>query len=172
MRVVVCLALIVVGLPALAGGKPLFRYTDANGQVHYTDQPPFKGAKPMVLYNRSAPTVSRKWADAEAVETVRSATRFAVSLDTPSPGQVYRDASAGVAVAANVMPGLAKGFGLSFRVDDVAQSAKPIPEIRTMLHGLSAGQHVISTVLISPEGVELARSQPVTIVVKANLARN
>ena len=37
------LVLILLSLPALAG--TLYRWTDANGKVHYTDQPPPAGAK-------------------------------------------------------------------------------------------------------------------------------
>lgn len=172
MRLLACLCLLLSWSTAMADGKPLFRYTDKDGHAHYTDQPPFRGAKPLVLFNQSAPGVKRKWADAAAAETIRKATRFAVHLNTPTPGQIYRDAAAGVPVAASVMPGLAKGFGLSYRVDDVAQHKKPLGEIHTVLHGLSAGKHALIAVLISPEGTELARSSPVSIEIKTNLASN
>ena len=172
MRTLAWLILLVVSSSALADGKPLYRYTDKDGHAHYTDQPPFKGAKPLVLYNQNAPTVKRKWADAAAAETIRKAARFAVHVSTPTPGQVYRDAADGVPVAVSVMPGLAKDFGLSFRVDDVAQYKKPVGEIHTVLHGLSAGKHALTAVLISPEGVELVRSTPINIEIKTSLARN
>ena len=171
MRLLAWLTLLLVSSSALADGKPLYRYTDKDGHAHYTDQPPFRGAKPMVLYNQNATTVKRKWADAAAAETIRKATRFAVHVNTPTPGQVYRDASE-VPVAVSVMPGLAKGFGLNFRVDDVAQYKRPVGEINTILHGLGAGKHALTAVLISPEGVELVRSTPVSIEIKTRLARN
>lgn len=171
MRICVLL-LLLIPLTALAGGKPLYKFTDKDGHTHFTDEPPFKGARPMVLYNRNAPTTQRKWADAAAAETIRTATRFAVHVSSPTPGQVYRDATAGVPVAVNVMPGLAKGFGLNFRVDDVPQYKKPVPDIRAVLHGLGAGKHAVTAVLISPEGAELAHSAPISIEIKASLASN
>lgn len=172
MRVLLGWLLLLCTASAFADGKAVYRYTDPSGHSHFTDQPPFRGAKPMVLYNQNAPTVKRKWADAQAAETIRKATRFAVHVNAPSPGQVYHDLAAGVPVAVSVMPGLAKGFGLSFRVDERAQNPRPLGEIHTVLHDIGAGKHSLTVVLLSPEGVELARSAPLSIEIKPRLASN
>ena len=172
MRLLVCLCLVLLAAPALAGDKPLYRYTDPDGRNHFTDRPPYKGAKPMVLYNQNAPVVSRKWADAAAAETIRTAVRFAVHFNTPTPGQVYQDAASGVPVAINVMPGLARGLSLRLLVDDRATSTAPLTDIHTVMHGLGAGAHALRALLIGADGRELARSAPVAIEIKPSLARN
>ncbi|PTU30396.1 hypothetical protein CJD38_15780 [Stenotrophobium rhamnosiphilum] len=170
MRVISCLLLLLLATTAMAGGK-LYRYVDPNGMVHFTDQPPTRGAKPMVL-DGSRPAVSKKkWDDAASIEIVRNATRFAVHWTLPTPGQTFKEVDSNFLVVVSVMPGLAKGFGIHFYVDGKAQSTKPIPDIKATLHGIGAGKHELVAALISHEGKELARSKPINIEVKATLAK-
>jgi hypothetical protein len=172
MRALACIVLLLAATLAHAGDRPLYRYVDKNGGVHYTDRPPYKGAKPMVLYNLQTPTAKHKWEDAASAEIIRKAPRFAVQWTLPTPGQTYRETSPGIPVAVSVMPGLAKGFGLIFHVDGKAQNRAPLDDIQTTLHGIGAGKHELVAALISPEGKELVRSAAVSIQVKPALVKN
>jgi hypothetical protein len=172
MRVFVCLVLLFSAALANAGDKAVYRFVDNNGRSHYTDKPPYRGAKPLALANQALPTAKRKWEDAASAEIIRRATRFAVHFNAPSPDQAYTDPASGVSVAVSVMPGLAKGLGLLFKVDGKIQSGAPLNDIHTVLHGIGAGAHQITAVLVSSEGRELAHSTPVSIRVKAPPAEN
>jgi hypothetical protein len=172
MRALACLVLLLGAAVANAGDKTVYRFVDKNGRAHYTDQPPYRGAKPLVLANQATPTARRKWEDAASAEIIRKATRYAVHFNAPSPDQIYADPAPGVSVAVSVMPGLAKGLGLLFKVDGKLQGGAPLNDIHTVLHGIGAGDHQLTAVLISAEGRELAHSTPVSIRVKAALAKN
>lgn len=166
MRALACLALLLFTTTVLAEGGKLYRYVDPNGMVHFTDQPPSKGAKPMVLDISRPAVAKKKWDDAAALEIVRKATRFAVHWSLPSPGQTYASASEGLLVVVSVMPGLAKGFGINFQVDSKAQNSRPIDDIKTTLHGIGAGKHELLAILVNRNGAELARSTPISIEIK------
>lgn len=168
MRLGLCLLLLLAAGTAAAGDKPLYRYVDERGVVHFTDKPPSQHARPLVL-NR--PMVVRHGRSRGGGLSLQPPP-FAVHFSTPTPDQTYPDLGAGIAVAVSVMPGLARGFGLVFRVDGQPQTPKPITDIRTTLHGIGAGRHVLTATLISPEGKELARSSAVAIHVKPALAQN
>ncbi len=167
MRPLACLALLLCSTSAIADGSKLYRYVDPNGQVHFTDQPPTKGAKPLVLDSSRPAIAKKKWDDAAAVEIVSKATRFAVHWTLPSPGQTYASAQEGLLVVVSVMPGLAKGFGINFQVDGKNQSSRPIDDIKTTLHGIGAGKHELVAVLLNRNGTELARTIPISIEIKA-----
>lgn len=170
MRALSCLLLLMMATAAMAGGK-LYRYVDPNGVVHFTDQPPTRGAKPMVLDGARPETAKKKWDDPAAVEIIRKAIRFAVHWTLPSPGQIYQEADPELLAVVSVMPGLSKGFGIHFYVDGSPQSSKPIKDIKTNLHGIGAGKHQLIAALISPDGRELARTTPITIEIKSTPAR-
>lgn len=171
MRALLCLALLCITASAAASDGKLYRYVDPNGGIHFTDQPPSKGAKPLVLDGSRPSMAKKKWDDAESVEIIRTATRFAVHWTLPSPGQVYPATETDLLVVVSVMPGLAKGFGINFQVDGKTQNSRPIKDIQTALHGIGAGKHELVAALISPEGRELARTTPISIEIKATVAK-
>lgn len=166
MRAISCLLLLLLATTAMAGGK-LYRYVDPNGGVHFTDQPPSKGAKPLVLDGARPEMAKKKWDDPAAVEIIRRAVRFAVHWTLPSPGQTYRETDPEIVAVVSVMPGLSKGFGIHFYVDGSPQSSRPIKDIKTTLHGIGAGKHQLVAALISPDNRELARTTPISIEIKA-----
>ncbi len=171
MRTLACLALLMLAPSAFAEGGKLYKYVDANGMVHFTDQPPGKGAKPLVLDGTRPAIAKKRWDDAAAVEIVRKATRFAVHWTLPSPGQTYASAEEGLLVVVSVMPGLAKGLGINFEVDGKPQGSRPINDIKTTLHGIGAGKHQLVAILLNRNGSELARSTPISIEIKPALAK-
>ena len=159
MRILACL-LLMLSLPALAGGSAVYRYVDKNGGVHFTPRPPDSRAKPFAL---DQPMQLQR--DPGAPSPPLQSPPFGVRFSTPSPDQTYA-ASGDVRVSISIMPGLAKGYGLVFRVDGQAQNRKPLPDIRTTLHGVASGTHEITAALIGPGGMELARSAPIKIHVR------
>ncbi|HWU67446.1 MAG TPA: DUF4124 domain-containing protein [Stenotrophobium sp.] len=155
MRRLACLLLMMTCLPALAG--TVYRYVDKNGEVHFTDHPPSGHAQPFRLEQDLGLAH-----DPRAASPPLRSPPFGVRFNTPSPGQAY-PAAGDIRVSVSVMPGLAKGFGIVFRVDGQPQNRKPVPDIRTVLKGIPAGTHEITAALIGPLGMELARSAPISI---------
>ncbi|MGH8541329.1 MAG: DUF4124 domain-containing protein [Stenotrophobium sp.] len=159
--------LLLLCLPALASATTLYRYVDPAGVVHFTDKQPSRGAKP---YRLEHPLSMPLAPHGRGYEPPLQSPPFAVHFNTPTPGQAYA-INADVRVSVSVMPGLARGYGLIFRVDGQPREKTPLSDIRSTLHGLPAGKHEISAALIGPSGRELARSAPVTIHIDAQTAQ-
>jgi hypothetical protein len=152
-----------------AADKPMYRFVDANGVVHYTDQAPNKHVKPMKRDPLGQLSTS---APSKFNLALPSSPRYAVHFDTPTPGQVYRDVSTPIAVAVSVMPGLIKGFSLVLQLNGNTVSSPPLREIQTSLHNPGAGSHTVVAVLLNAKGQELARSAPLKIHIQPPSARN
>ncbi|MGH8504664.1 MAG: DUF4124 domain-containing protein, partial [Stenotrophobium sp.] len=136
MRRLACLLLMMTCLPALAG--TVYRYVDKNGEVHFTDHPPSSHARPF----KPEQNFSLSRAPGSPSPPLQSPP-FGVRFNTPSPGQTY-PAAGDIRVSVSVMPGLAKGFGIVFRVDGQPQNRKPVPNIRTVLKKIPSGTHEIT----------------------------
>lgn len=156
MRMLAALVLLWSGV-ALA--DDVYRQVGPDGVVRYTDKPPDKHARPIRLEPLSGPLPAaktrRRFYSAEAL---RAAARFAVSVESPTPGQVLRAGSRMVA-AASVMPGLVDGFSLRYLLDGRALTQVPTDEMSILLPELAPGEYLLSIAVLDPRGQELARSE-------------
>lgn len=160
LMTILSMFLLVFAASGMAEDK-VYRYTDANGVVHYTDKPPSKDAKPTKLPKLqtfgSAPPPSFDLSTAKA-GPAPAAPEFSVAFDSPSPDQTYREPGSVVDVSVTVSPGLAEGFGILFYLDGVPLSDIPGPSTRFSVPGLERGSHSIEAAVVSPQGLEVARS--------------
>ncbi|NKF21988.1 DUF4124 domain-containing protein [Solimonas marina] len=168
--------LFAVGLALTAtfvatAGEPVYRYIDADGVVHYTDRAPERNARPLKLEAPSGTTPSRPPAFYSA-EALREAARFAVRIESPTPGE--RDVEAhGAVAAASVMPGLVSGFHLVYQLDGKSLSPQPVDDLSVSMGALAPGRHTLVVVLLDDRGAERARSVPAVFdVPSASLANN
>lgn len=146
--VLIALSLFALSLPA-AEGEEVYRYTDANGVVHYTDKPPAKNSQPANLpklqtYRSGQPPKTFDFSDSPKA----GAPKFSVAFDSPSPEQTYREAGASVDVAVSVMPGLVGGYGLLYTVDGQPYNEAPSFSTSVSISGLERGTHVIGVSLV------------------------
>lgn len=154
---------------ATAAADEVYRHVDADGTVRYSDQPPHRDAKPLQLGTPSGVTPGdvkprKRFYSAEAL---RAAARFAVSVESPTPGQVLRSGVDRAVVAANVMPGLVAGFGLMYFLDGKALSERPSDELSLLLPELAPGSYRLSVSVVDPRGREVARSPDSAFIVGA-----
>lgn len=158
------LALTLVSLCAL-GADPVYRWTDDKGVVHYTDKPPSKDAKPAQLPPlQTVPTYKApKAAAAPAKPAGPPPSQFSVAIVSPTPDQTVLDLNGNLKVAVNVMPGLVKGFGLTYYVDGAAQNARPLPETTFQANGVGNGSHTIVVAMVDAAGKEVARSPEIRV---------
>lgn len=169
------LLLCLLSAAAAAAGDPVYRYTDADGRVHYTDRAPDKKSKPYTLPPLSgALTIeSSKRKIFYTPEALREAARFSVRVESPTPGERFADGRVPAVAAASVMPGLVRGFSLVYQLNGRAVTAAPVDALSVALRPLPAGPHELVVVLLDPKGQEVARS-PVSHfeVQKAKLVLN
>lgn len=163
---VIALLLSAAALPA-AAGDPIYRYTDANGIIHFTDRPPDRHAKPIRMSPLSGTSVPRetgaksksaKSAVTYTPEALREAARFSVRVESPTPGERVAAGTAPTVVAASVMPGLVKGYRLVYEINGKAMTPQPVDALSVALKPLPPGAHALVVVLLDPGGKEIARS--------------
>jgi hypothetical protein len=148
---------IVLLLAGTAAATEVYRVVEPDGTVRYSDKPPSRQARPVQLPPLSGAVAQpgRRFYSAEAL---RAAARFAVSVESPTPGQRVTVGEPLVA-AASVMPGLVAGFRLLYLLDDRALNPTPSEDLSTLLPALPAGDYALRVVLLDPQGREIARSE-------------
>ena len=160
---------ILMLVAATAAADEVYRSVDADGNVRFTDRPPDRHAKPLRLGTPSGVTPGddkprKRFYSAEAL---RAAARFAVTVESPTPGQMLRPGFDRGVAAASVMPGLVTGFGLMYFLDGKALTSKPIEELSLLLPELSPGDYRLSVAVIDAPGREVARSTETHFLVSA-----
>lgn len=154
---------------AAAADDAVYRYTDTQGVTHYTDRAPDRHAKPIRLAPLSGPRPPQRQTF-YSPEALREAARFAVRVESPTPGERLDAIAAPVIAAASVMPALVSGFHLVYQVDDRAVTAKPVDALSIALPPLAAGIHELRVVLLDAQGRELARSPPSSFEIGRTIA--
>lgn len=155
------------GLSAVAfAADEVYRYVAPDGSVHYTDRPPpGERAQPLQLPPLSGPVPTGK--RFYTPEALRAAARFAVSIDSPTPGQVLRAGVDRAVAAANVMPGLVSGFRVVYFLDGRALPPGPVEALSVLLPTLDPGEHRFSAAVLDASGREVARSEEIHFIVEA-----
>ena len=168
LRVPSCLFLLALSLPAAA---EVYRWTDANGVVHYGDRAPDSKLKPaelpqlQVIPGTPAATVPAKPAGdstagpapAPAVDKPR------LSIAAPQPEQVIRDTSRQLSVRVDLQSPLPEGAGLVYYLDGVAQNARPTQERGHLIGNVDRGSHLVDVGVVDRNGKLLVRTPPVIV---------
>lgn len=171
-RSLLVLALLVAG-PAPA--DEVYRQEQPDGSIRYTDKPPHKGAKPTQLPLLSVTSTGNGKLSAGSSgakvfyteEALRAAARFAVSIESPTPGQELRIGADRAVAAVNVMPGLVTGFGLMYYLDGAPMTADPVDSLSVLMPMMAPGPHRVSVAVLDARGREVARSADSSFLVSA-----
>lgn len=142
-------------LPALATAE-IYKYVDEHGVTRYTDKPPSKDAKPLVLpplqtYTGAgiSPTVETSEDDNGALRAEAFDYR-GIELVSPSDQQVFNNASPVIMASATVNPGLQDGHRVVFLVDGQSVSAPP-GQTSMELTELERGSHSLQAVVMDAQ---------------------
>ncbi len=143
--------------PTAAVSDEVYRHTEADGTVRYSDKPPNRHARPIQLAPLSGALPQQQGRKFYSAEALRAAARFAISVESPTPGQRVIAGEALVA-AASVMPGLVSGFRLVYLLDDRALTPAPVEDLSVVLPTLPTGEYRLRIALLDTQGQEVARS--------------
>ncbi|ROR34191.1 DUF4124 domain-containing protein [Inmirania thermothiophila] len=157
--IVLALVLGLAGPHALAA---VYKWTDAEGRVHYSDRPA-PGAEAVRLDPLStfrAPAPARRPPTPPAPQAAEGYRRVVIAA--PEPEATIRDNEGRITVVVNLEPALREGHAVQILVDDRPQGA-PARVTQFTLTNVDRGTHRIGARVLDGEGREVARAEPVTV---------
>lgn len=176
-RGIVLLALSVgLSLALPAGADQVYRWVDANGVIHYTDEPPQKDLKPVEL--PPLQSISAQKIDSalpppsgapSRTASAASSSGLEVRLTAPKPDETIRGAERIVPVAVAFNRPLPEGARLVYLLD--GNPMQTTSASSSELSGVDRGTHLVAVAVVDGSGKELARSAPVIVHVKPPIAR-
>ncbi len=161
-----CLLLLLLLVPWAVQAQTIYKSTDAEGNVVYTDRPPAEGTtgeevKLKRLNTSPAPEVrSAPQPEAGAEEQVQPT----VSIVEPTDQTVIPMGGGDFNVRASVSPPLAPGEQLQLRIDGTA-SGEPQSGTSWSLRNVLRGGHNLSVERLDADGRMVAQSDPVHVQV-------
>lgn len=161
------LAALLIALVSTSHAQ-IFKWTDSQGVVHFSDNP-HSGAKKVEVPEAQSfsPPVSQTPATTNPQEPKKSSAPgdpkyTKVSIMQPLNEATIRNNQGYVVVAVELEPALADGDMLQM-VFDGAPMGDPQPNTLFQLNGIYRGQHTIAVQIINAAGEVLLTSEPITI---------
>ncbi|MDO8860929.1 DUF4124 domain-containing protein [Haliea sp. E1-2-M8] len=162
-----CLLSLLLLLPWAAEAQPIYKSTDAKGNVVYTDRPPAEGVaseevKLKRLNTAPAPELQpERPAEADSKASVKPT----VSMVAPTDQTVIPMGAVGnFDVQASVTPPLAPGERLQLRIDGTASGA-PQTQTSWSLRNVFRGGHNLTIERLDEDGKVIAESDSVHVQV-------
>lgn len=169
------LAVLAVLIPLAAAATDVYRHVDKDGIVHYSDQPPTKNAKPIVLPPiqvvgpASTPAsggASNAAANGSTAKEDAGLPQLGASIVSPLAEETFRGDDRRVPVAVRLREPLPEGYGLLYMLDGSPQNLKATRQLNFTMEGVERGEHMISVATVDARGREVARGVPVIVHMK------
>ncbi len=150
-----------------------YRWTDAEGVVHYSDRPQ-EGAEEIVLQhsNRAAPVLSPQAQSSQSDNTDTPAAPFSyesVSISTPAAEETLWNIEGVLDVTLNVQPALQAGHQVRVYFDG---EQNLVSGANFQLQEVHRGAHSIQAEVLDESGRLMGRSQPNRFYVQQNTVSN
>lgn len=167
------LAMAAVGLAQ--GSREVWKWTDANGVVHYTDTPQ-PGATRMQLSGMAPATAPKPTApqDASAARPAAPERQQYESLQFTQPGngETFFNSDAQVPVGLALTPSLARGDELALYLDGARVEEFPPTALDFVLTDLPRGAHTLTAAVVDRDGNMLLRSEARVFHIRQNSVAN
>lgn len=161
-KMLIQVLLLVLAAPATA---EIYKWTDANGTVHYSDSPS-QNAKPANLPKLQGLDKSRLPTTQPANNTqAQTSSAASIAIVRPLPQETLRDGRGLVPVQAAISPALKNGQQLVYYLDGQPTASSPTAATSLQLEGVPRGQHQVSVALVVGEK-EISRSPAVVFHMK------
>ncbi|HET6724616.1 MAG TPA: DUF4124 domain-containing protein [Gammaproteobacteria bacterium] len=160
------IVLLAFTLTPLCAAATLYKWTDKNGVVHYSDQP-HKGAKPVNLpglTSFSAPPVPEQGREKQTGAPAKPYDTFTITFPKPE-GTIHAN-DGQVAVTVMLDPPLRQGDKLVYTLDNKQAGAAASTSIK--LTHVQRGAHTVSVSVIDANGETVQQAQPVKFYVRHN----
>ena len=159
------------------GGADVYRWVDADGQPHYSDQPSPGAERVSIEVGRPAAGagntsgVARGATDLEDVTSDTPLPYQSLTIASPAQEAVLWNIEGQLDVAAAVQPALQSGHVLQFYLDGQMSPAEP-GETRTRFPGVSRGEHMLRVEVVDPSGRSLVSSPMIRFFVRQTTTAN
>jgi len=142
----------------------VYKWVDADGNIHYSDQPLSADAKEMQLpelstYSAPATTVAPK-AGAVSGSTAPAPATRQFQVMQPGPQETIRSNDGTMMVQYRLVPGLKSGQYVQIELDGALQPEQHQTQA-IGLTGIERGEHRLALVLFDAEGRSIARTTEV-----------
>lgn len=141
----------------------IYKYTDSNGIVHYTDDPS-KGKEVKIAPLPVTQDVSIKklvLPKLKPSSDKQSLKQYdLLSFISPTNGSVIRNNAGSITLSASIEPGLRKEHSLRFFLDGQPVKAS-LGSLSVTLDNVSYGEHSASFIILDTEGKQFQSSSPI-----------
>jgi hypothetical protein len=169
--------LLMVGiLLAYPGYAEVYRWTDDNGQVHFSDRP-HEGAEQIEIQDVqtfSAPPVRRSTGSATETENAsESSFRYELlAITRPAQEEVLWNLEGQLDVAIQLSPGMQRGHNLKLYLDgQLVEGIRP-GSTQAKISGVNRGVHNLRAAVVDRNGSNLIQSDTVTFSVQQTSVQN
>lgn len=170
-------AVLILLLCAAPAWAAIYRWTDAQGNIHFSDKP-HPGARKVEhlpqLDTYSAPpqALSRGASGQSSAAKIAHDRYRTLRVVAPQPKQTFRSAQRTIRVSVRSQPSLQARRGDRFVYYlDGHKIAGPTAANSVVLHGINRGTHNISAAVVNAKGRELVRAVPVTVYMKPPIVK-
>jgi hypothetical protein len=157
--------LLLITMPALAAN--VWKWRDASGVVHYSDQP-VPGAEQVsgLLSNSYAAPAINSTSNSSASAAVAPITYTNVEIWKPSQELTVANTGGQVSVGVRVEPALAQGHRLALYMDGRLVPGFPEQGMEYDLANVERGAHTLVLTVIDAQGKRVTESAPVQFFVQ------
>ncbi|HHL31470.1 MAG TPA: DUF4124 domain-containing protein [Oceanospirillales bacterium] len=165
----VTVILMVLAINSLAATK-IYKYTDENGNVHYTDKKPSEDAKEAQLKSpnivESTPIESRpRWQKSDNTEQLSQFSFEGFAISSPQAGESIWGAGGNITVSVNLDKKLQPNYRVKFYLDGISHGK--VKSNSQLIADVERGEHQIYAQVIDAFSRKVIKtSEPVTFYVK------
>lgn len=170
MRSLFLMAILVAGV---ASAAEVYRWTDPDGQVHFSDRPR-EGAERIQIREPStfqAPATSRRRISAREQEPALPVRYDSVEIVSPAQEDVLWNIEGELEVSIRVQPSLQQGHRLRLSLDGQTVDLPP-GSTQAQFSAVSRGVHVLRARVLDDSDQVLGESQPRTFAVQQTSVLN
>ncbi|VAW60224.1 hypothetical protein MNBD_GAMMA08-1321 [hydrothermal vent metagenome] len=158
------LSLLVISFSTFAG---MYKWVDEDGNISYSDQPPFKGAEKLdaPALTSVPPTKAPKKAQQSAQKIDKNVTKYTyLKITSPESEATIRDNGGNFSLSFAVKPKLntKQGHYFTLNMDGKMVQDKFI-STSASLNNIDRGTHKISVAVNDKSGKVLRKSKPITV---------
>ena len=170
--------ILILLFPAFANAAEVYRWTDTDGEVHYSDRPE-EGAEVVTIeeaqtYSAPAPTTSSssRSAGSSGADGDSSPAYSLFEIVTPEREEVLWNIGGELNVALRLTPRLQSGHTVSVFLDGEPVRKLPRGSTRAQLSDVVRGTHTLHAEVQDRAGTAVATTDPVQFTVQQTSIQN